>query len=121
MAVAAKPKSVKFHGNPLSLNRMDSRTFLIQPEISPSSIESIPLSPTYSFGKDLSYSDYYLTMDTERSWRNDSISSDAPLLLQNGSLSPLVPQKVTIPVCRPSQASSRTQSNHIYGRGLMDS
>ena len=119
--MAAKPKSVKFQGKPLTLNRMDSRSFLIQQEISPSSIESVPLSPTYSFGKDLSYSDYYLTVDTERSWRNDSISSDAPLLLQNGSLSPMLSQTVTIPVCRPAHAASRTQSNHIYGRSLMDS
>ena len=118
--MAAKPKSVKFQGKPLTLSRIDSRSYLTQQEISPSSIESVPLSPTYSFGKDLSYTDSYLTMPTGRSCRNDSVSSDVPLLLQNGSLSPVLSQTLPIAVCRPAHTASRTQSNHIYGRLLMD-
>ena len=111
--MAAGPK-VRFQGQPLTLNRMDSRSYLVQPEISPSS-DSIPLSPTYSVGRDMAYLNSYVSMDN--SWRNDSISSDAPLLLHAGNLSPLLPQN--IPVCRPAQAGSMTQSNHIYGRSVM--
>ena len=108
------PKS-KFRGRPLTLDRMDSRSYLVQPEISPISSDSLTVSPSYSFGKDMSYANCYVSMD--KSWRNNSFGSDVPLLLHNGNLSPVSMQN--IPVCRPVHAGSLTQSNQIYGRSLI--
>ena len=106
------PKT-KFHGQPLTLNRMNSRSYLIQPEMSPLSTDSSTISPTYSYSKDMAYANSNLSLD--KSWKNVSFGSDVPLLLHNGNLSPLLSTK-SIPVCRPAHAGSFTQSNHIYGR-----